>query len=166
MNTIIPFSEVITADLIVDAVYEGGLAGNLGDEPLSKIFECGNQGGFRKVGTGKLKYVVLYTTMADKDWPDQLDSTTGIFTYFGDNKTPGHDLHDTSIGGNALLRDVFQSVHEFDRKDIPPFFVFSKYPTKSSRSVRFLGLAVPGVTGMTSTDDLVAIWRSKEGQRF
>jgi hypothetical protein len=44
------FDELRTADLIVDAVYEGGKKGNAGDDPLDLLMSCGNQGGFRTMG--------------------------------------------------------------------------------------------------------------------
>ena len=44
----IPFTEIDAADLLVDAVYEGGTAKNLGSEVLSKVMHVGNSGGFRK----------------------------------------------------------------------------------------------------------------------
>lgn len=48
-----------------------------------------------------------------------------------------------------------------------PFLIFQKYPTaRSQRSIIFRGLAVPSVDGLSSTEDLVAIWRSKNGRRF
>ena len=43
MLRVIPLSALPTADLLVDAVYEGGIAGNTGDDPLSKLLRCGNQ---------------------------------------------------------------------------------------------------------------------------
>ena len=33
-------------------------------------------------------------------------------------------------------------------------------------SVRFCGLAAPGGPALTSSDDLVAIWKSSDGRRF
>tara|TARA_R110001606_G_scaffold395471_1_gene567836 strand:- start:1912 stop:2073 length:162 start_codon:yes stop_codon:yes gene_type:complete len=42
-----------------------------------------------------LKYVVLYTSGENIDWPDTIGTETGIFQYYGDNKKPGHELHDT-----------------------------------------------------------------------
>lgn len=39
-----PFTELDTADLLVDAVYEGGAA--KGGEVLSKVLHVGNSGGF------------------------------------------------------------------------------------------------------------------------
>jgi hypothetical protein len=78
---------------------------------------------------------------------------TGQFIYFGDNKTPGHELHDTVKGGNKVLRSVFEYLHTSQRKKVPPFFVFKKYPTNTSaRSVQFKGLAVPGFPGVASTE--------------
>jgi hypothetical protein len=53
------------------------------------------------------------------------------------------------------------------REKIPPFLIFKKYPTTaSSRSVQFKGLAAPGFSGLSSTADLVAVWRTAEGERF
>jgi hypothetical protein len=67
----------------------------------------GNQGGFRTLGRplkDSVKLVVLYTTGAEPDWPDALDVHTGAFTYFGDNRSRGRELHDTPRKGNMLLR--------------------------------------------------------------
>ncbi|WP_428529179.1 restriction endonuclease [Roseibium sp.] len=171
MVRIIPFDELAASDLIVDAVYEGQAKGNVSDDPISRLLPgVGNQGGFRAAGKrGEEKYVVLYTSGADADWPDILDPSTGKFSYFGDNKTPGHELHDTTRGGNQLLRRVFANLHgnSGERQSTPPFFVFQKFPTqRSSRSVQFKGLAVPGYPGLTANSDLVAVWRTSGGERF
>src|SRR5262249_31550737 len=88
---------------------------------------------------------------------------------YGDNKHPGHELHDTQRSGNRILRHVFSLLHAHpsQRARIPPFFVFRKYPTSiSARSFQFKGLAAPGFPGMPATEDLVAVWKSSEGQRF
>lgn len=166
---IVPLRLCSSVDLIVDAVYEGGKG--LPEEPLSKLIPgIGNLGGFRPSGRGQDKnLVVLYTSGEDKDWPDTLDLSTGQFVYFGDNKSPGHELHDTGPGGNRILRRVFELLHASppDRRKIPPFFIFKKYPTQNSaRSVQFKGLGVPGFAGIPSTADLVAVWKTTNGQRF
>ncbi|MBR0730367.1 restriction endonuclease [Bradyrhizobium japonicum] len=172
MTQIISYRDLPTSDLIVDAIYEGaatGGRGGLSDEPLGKLMPgAGNQGGFRPAGKGQdKKFVVLYTSGEDKDWPDTLDLNTGQFVYYGDNKSPGHELHDTQRGGNAILRRVFELLHSSQRSTVPPFFVFRKYPTPaSSRSVQFKGIAVPGFPGLPSTADLVAVWKTTDGQRF
>lgn len=163
--------ELVTYNLVIDAVYEGGNAGNSGDDPISKMLPgVGNMGGFRVAGKGnKKKYVVLYTSGEDPDWPDRLDLETGRFTYYGDNKTPGHELHDTTPRGNLLLKNSFDWLHAqpHQRASIPPFFIFRKHPTASgARSVQFQGLAVPGAPGLPGTLDLVAVWKTTEGQRF
>lgn len=167
----ISFDRLSIADLVIDAIYEGGNAGNTADDAISKLLPgCGNLGGFRYAGRGgDLKYVVLYTSGEDKDWPDTLDLNTGRFIYYGDNKTPGHELHDTPKKGNQILRNVFDRLHTMKAPfiGIPPFFVFKKYPTaNSSRSVQFKGIVVPGFAGITATDDLVAVWKTTDGQRF
>ena len=168
------FNELQTAPLIVDAVYEGGWKSrNLADEPLSKIFQdvgsgLGNSGGFRLSGKSSGSgYCVLYTTGNEPDWPDELDLRAGIFTYYGDNRSAGRAV--SSKKGNKILESSFASLHasESPRQNVVPFLIFEKFPTeRSQRSVRFRGLAVPGFEGYTSNEDLVAIWRSKEDQRF
>ena len=49
-------------------------------------------------------------------------------------------------------------------KEIPPFFVFKK--TGSGWDVQFLGLASPGNQHISPDRDLVAFWRSLNGNRF
>lgn len=142
------FNQLASTDLQVDAVYEGGRAGNAGDDPLGKLLPVGNQGGFRFAGSVRdddLRLVVLYTSGSDPDWPDALDVETGLFTYFGDNRSPGKELHDTSRGGNAILRRCFDRLHAGPTRDtIPPFLIFNKASPAGGRDVRFLGIAAPG----------------------
>jgi hypothetical protein len=168
---IIPYEDCASADLIVDAVYQGECGSQLTGEALSRLLPgVGNQGGFRASGRGDdKKFVVLYTSAEDRDWPDTLDVGTGQFVYYGDNKRPGHELHDTQRSGNRILRHVFAGLHAHPpRRDrIPPFFVFRKFSTAvSSRSFQFKGLAAPGFFGMPPTEDLVAVWKSSNGDRF
>lgn len=168
---VVPFSELALSTLIVDAIYESGVNGQLAGEPISRLLPgSGNMGGFRVSGRGDRKnWVVLFSTGEDRDWPDSLDPNTGKFIYFGDNKTPGHELHDTRAGGNKVLRHTFARLHDDDspRVDVSPFFVFRKHQTKGgARSVQFKGLAVPGFPGLSATVDLVAVWKSTDGQRF
>ena len=164
----IAFNDLLNADLVVDQIYEGGNAGNAGDDPISKLMGTGNQGGFRIRGSGRDKrFIVLYTSGENNDWPDHLNLGTGAFVYFGDNKTSGNDLH--AKKGNKILRSAFASLHASSspRENICPFFIFKKNPTQNSaRSVKFLGLAAPGSLGITSISDLVAIWKTTESERF
>ena len=171
---IFKFEELGSAPLIVDAVYEGGWeAKNTADEPLSKLFKgigsgVGNSGGFRISGRApEYRYCILFTSGEDTDWPDYLDLRTGIFTYYGDNKSAGHTV--SAKKGNKLLEVSFDLVHSLDadRQKIIPFLIFEKFPTpRSNRSVRFRGLAIPGVEGHSVEEDLVAVWRSRGGERF
>lgn len=167
---IYPFDKLSDCDLIIDAVYEGGNNGNVGDDPINKILPVGNQGGFRYAGSlNNLKYIILYTSGENIDWPDTIDTETGIFQYYGDNKKPGHELHDTKKNGNTILKNLFESLHsqESPRTNIPPIFIFKKYPTKNSnRSVQFKGLCVPGTVDKNQLEDLVAIWKTTDGLRF
>ena len=51
----VAFEDLQNADLQIDCVYKGGTAPNLGSDPLSHLFPCGNAGGFRKVLNCKMK---------------------------------------------------------------------------------------------------------------
>ena len=167
---IYPFDKLSDCDLIIDAVYEGGSKGNVGDDPISKLVPVGNQGGFRySGGLNNLKFIILYTSGENIDWPDTIDIETGIFQYYGDNKKPGYELHDTKKNGNTILKILFDSLHsqESPRASIPPIFIFKKHPTENSnRSVQFKGLCVPGTINKNQLEDLVAIWKTTDGLRF
>ena len=104
----VSFDDLSTASLNVDAVYKGGTVGNVGDDPISKLVGTGNQGGFRYVGSVDegLKLCVLYSSLVELDWPDSLDPDTGRFTYYGDNRRPGHEIHDTRRKGNEIRYDL------------------------------------------------------------
>jgi hypothetical protein len=165
----VPFGHLASSDLQVDTVYLGGTAGTAGDDALAHLLPVGNQGGFRPCGSPKSRTVrlsALYSTGTDIDWPDELDLQTGIFTYYGDNKKPGQDLHQTARSGNLLLRDTFAATHgsTAERKTVPPFFLFER--AAPGRSVRFRGLLAPGAESLVPDDELAAIWRSTAGQRF
>ncbi|MFF9017267.1 restriction endonuclease [Streptomyces sp. NPDC014870] len=167
----VAFADLASADLVVDRLYAGGTKGNSGDDPVSKLIKgVGNQGGFRYAGSpakGTVRLVVLYTSGDDVDWPDHLDVQTGTFTYYGDNKRPGQELHETPRSGNALMRDAFKASHgaPAERATVPPFFLFEKAGT-SGRSVRFRGLLAPGGPAVTSDEELAAIWRATGDKRF
>ncbi len=163
----IPFGSLQDADLIVDAQYEGGNRGNSGDDPIHPLLGVGNWGGFRFSGSHadqRLKICVLYSELTDPDWPDQLHPETGQFVYFGDNKSPGHDLHNTPRRGNLILRSIFEDLHAGSRSRIPPIFVFTK--AYKGRDVLFRGLAVPGAAAVGPTEDLIAVWKTRAGHRF
>ncbi|MBZ9716846.1 restriction endonuclease [Mesorhizobium sp. AD1-1] len=165
---VVPVDQLSSSDLHVDAIYQGGRKGNAGDDPLPTLMRVDSQGGFRYRGKvkGKLEMLVLMTSMNDADWPDDLDAETGIFTYYGDNKKPGRDLHDTGRDGNLILKTIFEDSRSGaeGRGVVPPIFLFSGVGV--SRDVRFLGLAVPGASDLDASEELVAIWRNVKGSRF
>jgi hypothetical protein len=158
------------ADLVIDQVYLGGVAGHAGDDPLAVLLPVGNQGGFRYAGSparGAVRLVVLYTSGVNEDWPDSLDPATGTFTYYGDNRAPGHELHDTPRRGNQILRSAFASAAagRDGRASVPPFLLFERAGTEG-RAVRFRGLLVPGSPLVPPDEHLVALWRNRGGERF
>jgi len=76
--------ELATADIVIDAVYEGGSSGDSSDDALGKLLPgTGNQGGFRAAGRGEDKrFVALYTSGENKDWPDTIDLRACFERYF------------------------------------------------------------------------------------
>ncbi len=163
----VSWGDLPDVDLHVDACYQGGRKGNAGDDPLVRLVGVSNQGGFRYLGSKEQpRLIVLTSSMADPDWPDHLDVESGVFTYFGDNKRPGRELHDTPRVGNSLLRDLFARAHggPGHRAAAAPVLVFSR--AAPYRDVVFRGLAVPGAVGLSQVEDLVAVWKTRDGQRF
>ena len=153
-------------ELRVDIVYEGIRKPNgRYTDPLNRLANVASQGGFRYRGTkDRPTLMVLTSNFVESDWPDELDSATGRFIYYGDNRAPSRELHETGKFGNHLLRVVFDHLHLGRRHLCPPILVFAALRTK--RAFAFRGLAVPGFSGLPPTQDLVAIWKSVKGQRF
>ena len=167
MSAEIPFDEAMTADLIVDAIYKGGNTKNLASEVVSKILSVDNAGGFRYKGSvirNETIRVALTTSGKEFEWPDNLDMELGIFTYYGDNRNPGKEIHNTKKKGNLLLKKCFHWLHTDERGNIPPFFIFQT--GNKGHDVIFRGLCVPGSESLEQTEDLVAIWKTKDGNRF
>ena len=129
-----------------------------------------NSAGFRHLGkrpnTETLKLLVLVSNFKEPDWPDNFDSTTGLFTYYGDNRKAG-ELHETPRQGNLILKNIFDSAHSDEPlQSFPVILVFSN--TGTYLDMRFIGLAVPSASGLSADEDLVAIWRTNKevGERF
>lgn len=157
----ISFEKLSKCDLIKGAVYKGGDKNNLSSEPISKILPVGNQSGIRFSGKiEKPNVVVLYTSLKEIDWPDMIRND--LVVYYGDNKTPGKDIHDQP--GNKLLRSIFNSYYLDPENNFPSIYLFSKGVTGYDRI--FQGLLKPGHSDYDETEDLVAIWKTKDGQRF
>ena len=161
--------ELESVDLVVDRVYGGSRIGNASDDPLPSLLGVASGAGFRHLGqrpsVNTLKLLVLKSSFSDVDWPDKLDRSSGIFTYYGDNKKVG-EIHNTPRQGNLILRNLFDAAHDPSVRTFPAILLFGN--TGVYRDVRFLGLAVPGCATEGPDTDLVAIWRSKgpDQERF
>lgn len=166
MTAVYSGKELATVDLIVDAVYTGSKTDKGGTiDPLVQLVGVSRQGGFRYRGTyAQPTLLVLTSNLAEPDWPDEFDPVTGRFVYYGDNRKPGQQLHDTPRFGNRLLKNVFDLAHSDRRNEVPPILIFTS--ESPGRSFRFRGLAVPGHPGMPPTEDLVAVWKTTGGERF
>jgi AspBHI-like restriction endonuclease/restriction endonuclease len=165
----VSWDELPNADLIIDAIYEGGDSKRgKADEVISRLLPgISNSGGFRAAGGNDVtRFVILYSTGVHPDWPDELDPYRGSYSYYGDNRTPGRELHDTPRGGNRVLRRAFELAHgdRNDRSMCPVFLVFQR--VSNGHPIRFLGLAVPGAKDLSQNEDLVAVWRVENGVRF
>jgi hypothetical protein len=158
--------ELATVDLIVDALYTGSKTDKGGTaDPLVQLVGVSHQGGFRYRGTwAQPRLLVLTSNLAEPDWPDELDPVTGRFVYYGDNRKPGQQLHDTPRFGNRLLDVVFDLAHSGRRDKVPPILIFTA--ESPGKSFRFRGLAVPGHPEMPPTEDLVVVWKTTGGERF
>ena len=124
-----PFAELATADLMVDREYLGGPPQSMTGDPIAQLLPVGMLGGFRYRGRRAAPLLVVLTTSgAEAHWPGVLDLTTGTFTYYGDNRNPGKDLHDSPRGGNVILRRTFDMAHgdAQERSIVPPYFLFAK----------------------------------------
>lgn len=159
-----------SVDLVVDEIYGGSRKGNSSDDPLPALLGVDNGAGFRHLGerpsVATLRLLVLKSNFNDPDWPDMLDTESGLFTYYGDNKS-AREIHETSRQGNLILRNLFDARHSHDDfAHFPAIFLFGA--TGTYRDVKFLGLAVPGAQNLGPDEDLVAIWRSKgtDNSRF
>ena len=118
MTIAIPYEELASCSLQVDAVYQSLRV--LGDrqthyrDPFRPLLGVKAQGGFRWRGACETTpFMVIYSDFVQTEWPDRIDETTGLVTYFGDNRRPGRDLHKTA--GNRWLRDTFNSAKCADR---------------------------------------------------
>lgn len=165
----IEFDNLKESGFFVDALYKSGAAGNAGDDPIHKLLGVANMGGFRSRLTSDRNgyaFIAIYSDNSDPDWPDHIDLVNGLLTYYGDNKRPGRPLENTRANGNRILSTVFELAHggQEARMRVPPFFVFTKGAQR--RDVIFRGIAVPGANSVSQTEDLVAVWKIKEGQRF
>ena len=167
---VIAWENFATADFFVDAIYQGGSEGHgKTNEVISKLLPgLPNSRGFRYRGNFQTsRIVVLFTTGLEPSWPDELDPYRGTFVYYGDNRHPGKELHNTPGKGNEILRRAFSAAHsgnEDDRLQSPIFLIFQKSGT--GFDVKFLGFAVPGTKNLSPDMDLTAIWRVEDGNRF
>lgn len=141
------YEDLATADLTVGRVYEGGPQPHVGADPLHRLTGVGNSGGFRLKSvkaTGMPGLVVLFSTGAESQWPDQWTSE-GTYIYYGDQRQANKDVLDTPRGGNRLLADVaiWMKRGPRGRAHIPPFLLFEKVRQTRGRDVCFAGLLVP-----------------------
>lgn len=172
----------IKTELVIDELLRNNPSVKHVDGEFQRFFSfekgINNAAGFRVVAKSSpakksgrksaadLAFVVLVTTFGESEWPDSLDLETGHFVYYGDNRHPGTETNKTTLGGNALLDDIYDLLHTSKRDSIPPFLIFQNVKIDGKSNMKFLGIAAPGAEGLTASDDLVSVWRIKEKSRF
>ena len=163
----VAFEDLPGADLVVDREYLGGPPQSMTGDPIGRLLPVGMLGGFRYRGRREAPLLVVLTTSgAAPDWPDSLDLSSGTFRYYGDNRSPGADLHKSPRSGNLVLRHTFELAHgnSEDRHKVPPYFLFAS--TGKGRNHVFLGVLAPGAADLAADEDLVAVWRERDRKRF
>ncbi|QNR22542.1 hypothetical protein HNY42_15975 (plasmid) [Exiguobacterium sp. Helios] len=75
----------------------------------------------------------------------------GVLVYYGDNQTPGKDFRDTKLRGNETFLKYFDNAYDTAENHHAPFFYFERVGAKD---VRYVGLALPYVIGMTREEVL------------
>lgn len=173
-------SKVENSHLRIDRLYKNTNNWKSPNDEFNNFFRftdgkgINNVSGFRPKSTKDSKntditncaFCVLITNLGEIEWPDELNIETGQFTYYGDNRVPGSAIDSTSVGGNKLLQFTYSHLHSQSRNSIKPFLCFEAVKNKDGSYMRFLGLAAPGGQGISSVDDLVAVWKVKDSQRF
>ena len=165
-------------ELEIDRQYRNTGNWRLDADEFNRFFRF-DDGGIRNMGGFRAKkkaggstaiedcaFCILVTDFSQHHWPDTLNVESGLFTYFGDNQSPGSRLEETSLGGNRLLATTFNRLHSGQRQAVAPFLCFQSMDDGEGSSMRFLGLAAPGAQGVSPLDDLVAVWRVADGKRF
>lgn len=155
MSKIVKYEDIPKQEYInIDTIYQNGGY----QDAMSLLMRVRNGGGFRPC-KGK-SYYVIHSTKSDVDWPDYLDNEIGLYTYFGDNKEPGFELH--SKLGNKFLKDIYDKLSygtKEERLKIQPIFLFEN--NKENKGVQYKGLLVPGFPNINEKEFLVAMWASK-----
>lgn len=165
MDTI-RFEDLSMTNLVPGRVYLSGDTRNYTrDEPIQRLFRfegyrgIGNMGGIRRtmqqpplgVPRREEAFVVLVNSGTQTNWPNIYDSTSGTLIYHGDNQTPGQDHLSTKQSGNKTFAKYFQRAYDAMETRIAPFFYFEK---QSDRSVKYIGIAVPYVPGLSEDEAL------------
>lgn len=161
----IKYSDLSSSDLIVNAVYESNGLTHFGGEVLHPLLGVQNEGGFRPKNNinNQTAYMVLEATNSNPDWIDEFDYEFGRVLYYGDNCEPGVELHNSPKGGNKRLYEYFQKLSQKQYNEIPPIFLFGP---DVGRNRKFIGLVVPGDNRLAESEQLVAVWRKKNGKIY
>lgn len=164
----ISYLEIELNRLVIDCIYEDSRepGSPINGQPLLKLFPgIGNMKGIRVIGnTPAWKLYVLTSTESESDWPDSLDEATGLLTYWGDNRTPGKEIHDQP--GNRFFKEIFARAASGlqGRRQVPPGFYFTH--GDKGRDMVFRGMIIPKTNEFANSEEIISVWRSSYGERF
>jgi len=134
--------------LIVDAVYLGGTNNNSGDDALAKSCDAvtGRLSILRTRDGSSAPYVVLYSTLADLEWPDTLDTATERSCISGQQENQARNstirigaamrFYGLCTSGCTPTQHIASKFH--------PSWCSPKRRHYGGRAVQFRGLAAPG----------------------
>lgn len=119
-----------------------------GDDPLSEIFDCGDNGVFRYVGGEKLdpvRIAILCYKKYESDFPKDVEEYLAL----------------------EFIKECFKNASDGDRRKVPPFFVFTSGQSGSKGlDILFRGIAVPGDQNVPADRETHLIWSSKKVQQY
>lgn len=151
----------IESDLHTGAEYgsydlSGNPSSDLANEPINRLLGVGNQRGIRYRGSSNdTRVVALHMAAQHKEWPDHIDRSIAMLTYYGDARKEKSDHKQTP--GNRLLEVAFRNAASLATRDTAPvFLVFRSNSVR--RNVVFEGVAAPGHPTTPPEEALIAVW--------
>jgi hypothetical protein len=119
-----------------------------GDDPLSVIFDCGDNGVFRYVGGEKLdpvRIAILCYKKYEPDFPKDVEECLAL----------------------EFIKECFKNTSNGNRSKVPPFFVFtSGLSGPKGLDLLFRGVAVPGDQNVPVDRETHIVWSSKKVKEY
>ncbi len=139
----IKYHDLKKANLYRNAFYLTDRENNENNDPLSELFHCEDNGVFRYIGGQNLDPVNIALLCYKKYAPEfskNIDERSGL----------------------EFLRICFENVESGNRKDVPPFFVFTTdFSGPRGLDLLFRGVVIPGNQNQPPDREMHIVWSSK-----